>query len=115
MFILDIVCYFCQEKVGKIAIFGEIGAVFEVYQGDFGVDGGLFGFFGELDEGMAGFRKVVVDEIGGGGAEETGGFCLASDETGEAEGGIARGVVLIVGRLMGFVDNDQAEVGEGCE
>ncbi len=49
MFILNIVSYFCQEKVGKIAIFGEIGAVFEVDEENFWVDGGLFGFFGEFD------------------------------------------------------------------
>ena len=110
MFILDIVCYFCQEKVGKIAIFGEVGAIFEVDKGDFGVDGGLFGLFGELDEGMVGFGKVVVDEIRSGGTEETGGFCLAGDETGEAEGGIARGVFLVIGGFVGFVDDDEAEV-----
>ena len=38
MFILNIILYFRQEKVGKIAIFGEIGAVFEIDKGDFGVD-----------------------------------------------------------------------------
>lgn len=70
MFILNIVCYFCQEKVGKVAIFGEIGTIFEVDKGDFGVDGSLFGFFGELDEGMMSFSEVIIDEIRGGGAED---------------------------------------------
>lgn len=69
MFILNIVCYFCQEKVGKVAIFGEIGTIFEVDKGDFGVNGGLFGFFGELDEGTMSFSEVIIDEIRGGGAE----------------------------------------------
>lgn len=69
MFILNIVCYFCQEKVGKVAIFGEIGTIFEVDKGDFGVNGGLFSFFGELDEGTMSFSEVIIDEIRGGGAE----------------------------------------------
>jgi len=76
MFILNIVCYFCQEKVGKVAIFGEIGAVFEIDKRDFGVDGGLFGFFGELDEGMMSFSEVIVDEIRGGRAEDAFGLWL---------------------------------------
>ena len=76
MFILNIVYYFCQERVGKIAIFGEIGAIFEVDKGDFGVDGGLFGFFGELDEGMVGFGEMIVNEIRGGGAENAKRLCL---------------------------------------
>lgn len=69
MFILNIVCYFCQEKVGKVAILGEISTVFEIDEGDFGVNGGLFGFFGELDERMASFSEVIINEIRGGGAE----------------------------------------------
>lgn len=40
MFIFNIILYFCQEEVGKIAIFGEIGTVFEIDKGDFGVDSG---------------------------------------------------------------------------
>lgn len=71
MFILNIVCYFCQEKVGKVTIFGKIGTVFEIDKGDFGVNGGLFGFFGELYERMMSFSEVIVDEIRGGGAEDT--------------------------------------------
>lgn len=125
MFILNIICYFCQEKVRKVAIFGEISAVFEVDKGDFGVDGGLFGFFGEFDEGIMVFCEVIIDEIRGGGAEDAfwlrlygfeglkfGGFWLelANDEAGEAEGGVARGVFLVIGGLMGFVDDDEAEV-----
>ncbi len=74
MFILNIVSYFCQEKVGKIAIFGEIGAVFEVDEGNFWVDGGLFGFFGEFDEGVVSLGEVVIGEIGSGGTEDTGDF-----------------------------------------
>lgn len=40
IFILNIILYFCQEEVGKIAIFGEIDTVFEIDKGDFGVDSG---------------------------------------------------------------------------
>ena len=74
MFILNIILYFCQEKVGKIAIFGEIGAVFEIDKGDFGVDSGRFGFFGEFGEGIVDCGKVIVDEIRGGGAEDASGL-----------------------------------------
>jgi len=74
MFILNIILYFCQEKVGKIAIFGEIGTVFEIDKGDFGVNGGRFGFFGEFGEGIVDFGKVIVDEIRGGGAEDADGL-----------------------------------------
>jgi len=35
---------------------------------------------------------------------------LAGDEASEAESGIARGIFLIVGGFVGFVDDDEAEV-----
>lgn len=74
MVILNIVLYFCQEKVRKIAIFGEIGTIFEVDEGNFGVNGGRFGFFGEFGEGIMNFGEVVVDEVRGGGAEDASGL-----------------------------------------
>lgn len=54
--------------------------------------------------------EVIVDEIRGGGALEAGDFEGASDEAGEAQGGIARGVFLVIGGFVGFVDDDLAEV-----
>ena len=35
---------------------------------------------------------------------------MAGDETGEAEGGVPRGVFLVIGGFMGFVNNDKTEV-----
>lgn len=110
MFILNIILYFCQEMVREVAVLGEIGAIFEIDEGDFGVDRGRFGFFGELDEGGVGFCEVVVDEIRGGGAENTGDFGGTGNEAGEAKRGVAGGVFLVVGGFVGFVNNDETEV-----
>ena len=38
-----------------------------------------------------------------------------SHETGEAEGGITGRVFLIIGGLVGFVDDDETEIPEGSE
>ncbi len=57
-----------------------------------------------------GFGKVIIDKIRGGGALETGDFKSASNETSEAQGGIARCVFLVIGGFVGFVDDDLAEV-----
>lgn len=35
---------------------------------------------------------------------------MAGDEAGEAESGIARGIFLIIGGFVGFVDDDETEV-----
>lgn len=106
---------FGDEGVGKIAIFGEISAILEVDEEDFGVFGGGFGLFGKFDEGMAGFCEVIIDEIRGGGAEDAGDFLLAGNEAGETEGGVTGCVFLIIGGFVGFVDNDEAEVVDGGE
>lgn len=83
--------------IGEIAVFLEAGAVFEVDKGDFGIDSCGFSFFGEFDEGIVGLREVIIYDIWGGGTLDAGNFKCAGDKTGEAEGGIAGGVVLVVG------------------
>ena len=66
MVIFEILLDIFEQNIGKIAIFGEIGAIFEVDNGDFGVDGGGFGAFGEFNQGMMGASEVIIDEIRGG-------------------------------------------------
>lgn len=106
----NIFLYSCQERGGKITIFGEIIAIFEVDNGGFSGDGGRFGLNVEIDKGVAGFCKVVIDDIRGGSTENTGNFATASDETGEAESGITGWIFLIIGGFMSFVDNNKAEI-----
>ncbi len=100
----------CQEGSRKIAIFGEIIAILEVDNGGFGGDGSRFGLNVEIDKGVAGFCKVVIDDIRGGSTENTGNFTTASDETGEAESGVAGRILLIIGRFVGFIDDNQTEI-----
>ena len=78
---MEIFADFGEQLVGKIAIFEEIGAVLEVDNGDFGVDGSGFGLLREFDEGIVGLGEVIVDDIGGGGAGDAGNLALASNKT----------------------------------
>ena len=57
---------------------------------------------------MAG--EVIVYEVGGGRAEDAGDFEGAGDLAGEAEGGVAGGVFLVIGGFVGFVNQDKTEV-----
>lgn len=50
MFIFNIILYFCQEEVGKIAIFGEIGAILEVDDSNFRINSGGFGSLGKFNQ-----------------------------------------------------------------
>ncbi len=63
-----------EEGVGKITVADEVGAIFEVDDFDVGGDGGGFGFFGQFDEGRMGGGEVIIDDIGGGSAEDGGDF-----------------------------------------
>lgn len=56
-----------EKRIGKIAVFEEILAIFEVDEGDLRRNGGGFGFLGEGDESVVGFGEMIVgDERGGG-------------------------------------------------
>ena len=57
---------------------------------------------------MAG--EVIIYEVRGGRAEDAGDFEGAGDLAGEAKGGVAGGVFLVVGGFVGFVNQDKAEV-----
>lgn len=106
MFSLDIFFDGSQYLVGKIAVFKEIGTVFEVNNSGFGGDGGSFGFSSKLDEGTMGFSEVKIDDIGGGSALNTRNFEGAGHETGEAESRIAGGIFLIVSVFVGLIDDN---------
>ncbi len=110
MFILNIVFYGCQERVGKIAIFGEKIAILEVDDSSLGGDGGGFGFLSESNESVMSPSEVIIDDIRGGGAKNTGDLLGGGNEAGEAESGIARRVFLIISAFVSFVDNDEAEI-----
>lgn len=73
----------CQERGGEIAIFEKIVTVLEVDNSDFGLDGGGLGFLVEFDEGLFGLGKMVVDNVGSGGAENARDFAITGDETSE--------------------------------
>ncbi len=98
--------------VRKVTVFRERRAIFEVDDGDFGVEGSGFGFLVEFDEGIFGFSKVVINEIRRGAAENTGNFELVGHKTGETYSGIAGSVLLIIGTFVRLVDDDETEVAE---
>lgn len=74
MFIFDIVFDFCQKLVGKIAVMEKTGAILEIDDGDMGVESRGFGLGGELDERAFRTGEVIVGEVRGGSAEDTGDF-----------------------------------------
>ncbi len=79
------------------------------------MESGSFGFFSEGDEGVFSVCEVKVGDERGGGAKQTRDFKSAGDERGEAEGGVFRGVFLVISGFVGFVDDDETEVFERCE
>ena len=101
--------------MGEVAVAREEGAVLEVDDGDGGGLGGGFGLMVEGDKSGFLASEVIIDEVGSGGAEDAGDFEGGGDLAGEAKGGIAGGVFLVVGGLVGLVDEDEAEVVEGGE
>ncbi len=50
MVVLDILLDIFEQKVGKIAIFGEIGAILEVDDSNFGINSGGFGSLGKFNQ-----------------------------------------------------------------
>lgn len=102
-----------EQGLGEIAVLQEKGAVLEVYDGGDGGFCGGFGFVIKGDEGGVLAGEVIIYEIRGGRAEDAGDFEGAGDLAGEAEGGVAGGVFLVVGGFVGFVNQDKAEVVDG--
>lgn len=93
-------------KGRKNSDFGKIGAIFQVDDLDFGIEGGGFGLLVEGNEGMMGFCEVIVDNTWSGGTFDAGNVEGFSDEASEAWSGIMRGVFLVVGAFVGLVDDD---------
>lgn len=112
MVILEILLDLGEQEVAEVAVFSEISTRFEVDNRDVGGSGGL-SLFIESDEGIVASSEVIIGDEWGGGAEDTRYFQVVSDKTGEAEGGIMRGVLLKIGGVVGFVDNNEAEIREG--
>ena len=61
------------------------------------------------------FGKVIIGGERSGGTENTGGFEVISHETSETKSRITGGVLLKIGGIVGFVDNNEAEIREGGE
>ena len=90
-----------DKRIAKDATARELGAVFEVDKMD---GGGFVGFDGELVERNDSFvlrTDVVVRHKWGGGAEDS--FAHYSSET---ESGVFGVLVLMIGGLVGLVDDD---------
>ena len=79
------------------------------------LDGSGFGFSSKRNEGIMGRSEMKVDDIGGGGTLNTGDFEGFADEAGEAQGGIVRGVFLVIGTFVGFVDDNETKIADGGE
>lgn len=81
------------------------------------MDGGRSGgerSLAKRDTGVFFFGEVVFGDGRGGGAEDggdvLGGLGVLGEKTGESESGIARIIVLIIRRIVGFVDDDKTEI-----
>ncbi len=96
--------------VGKVAIFEEVVAVFEVDNGSFWSDSGRFGFGCEFDKGIMGFCEMKINDIGGGGALNARNFERICHKTRKAKSRIAWRIFLIIGVFVRFVDNDETKV-----
>lgn len=96
--------------VGKVAIFEKVSAVFKIDDGRLRCDSGGLGFFGKLNQGIVGLSEVKVDDVGGGGTLDARYFEGTRHKTSKPDGGIARGVFLIIGAFVGFVNDNKAEI-----
>ena len=57
-----------------------------------------------------GFGEIIIFDFRGRGPENAGNIFRFGDETSEANGGIFWGLILEIGRFMGFVDDDEPEI-----
>lgn len=62
-----------------------------------------------------GFCEVEIGGERSGGALDTEGVEMIGDETGEAESGVFRSLVLVVSGFVGFVDDDESKVSDRGE
>lgn len=107
---LEVVLDIGEEGCGEVVVFGEIVVFLEVDESDFGLGRGRFGFLAELDKSLLRFSEVIINNIGCGGAKDAGNLALGSNEAGETEGRVARGILLIISAFVCLVDDDETEV-----
>lgn len=108
-----------KQGVGKVAIVREVGTVFEINDLDLGRDGRRFGLGVEDDEGVIALGEIVVGDERRGGAKQAGNrrrFRRATgDEASKANGRVPRGIFLEISGFMSLVDDDEAEIVQGCQ
>ena len=59
-----------------------------------------------------GFGKVKIDDVRGGGTLNTRNIEGFGNKTSKSDGGITRGILLIIGRFMRFIDHNKAKISE---
>lgn len=93
-----------EKRLGEIAVFDEETAILKVNDGGDRRLSGVFSLMIKLNEGRFLAREVIINDIGGGGAEDARDFEGVGDVAGETQGGVTGRVFLIVGGFVGFVD-----------
>lgn len=99
-----------NELITKETVTGEVGAILEVDDLDVG---GFIGFNGELielDNGIMLLTDVIVGDEWGGSTDDG-----TRHHGGEAKRRIFWVLILMISWLVGFVDDDEAEVFDGSE
>lgn len=61
MVVLEILLDIFEQKVGKIAIFGEISAILEINDSNFGINSGGFGSLGKFNQRMVSTCEMIVN------------------------------------------------------
>lgn len=94
-----------DELIAKDAAAGKIWAILEVDNLNVCDFIGFDGQFVEFDNGVVLLTDVIIRNKRGGGAKNG-----ARHDGGKAEGGVLRVLILMIGRLVSFVDNDKTEI-----
>lgn len=113
--IFEIGVDFLQKKIGKIAVFREISAIFEVNNLNFRSNSGVFSFFAETNQRRMILGEIVIRNQGCSGAEKTIDLAGLSDEAGEAKGGIFGVLLLKIARFVSFVDDNESKIAKRQE
>ncbi len=90
-----------DERIAEYAATSKVGAIFKIDNGNVGSFGGFDGEFGERDDGMMSLTDVIIGDEWRGGTEQS-----LRHNSGKTEGGIFGILILVIGGLVGFVDDD---------